>query len=74
MGKGQEAIDEFEKLRTLQSGLTPAQQHTRTYLELAKLYRSKGNLTKAREVLADGAERHPDSQAIQDALDHLNGD
>jgi len=73
MGKGQEAIEQFERTRALQSRMNAQPEHTRTYLQLAELYRAKGNLEKAREVLADGAERHPESQAIRDALEHLKG-
>ena len=70
--KGQEAIEHFEKLRQMQSGLTPEAKHTTTYLQLAELYRSKGSLDKAREVLQDGAERHPDDETIRNALGMLD--
>ncbi len=69
LGKGPAAIKEFEKLADQQRGMTPEPQQANVYLQLAQLYRSQGNAKRADETLRNGVERHPDSKALEDALD-----
>jgi len=72
--KGQEAIERYEKLREMQQSVAPDRKHVRTYMELAELYRSKGNVKKAREILEDGSERHPDNETLRQQLALMSDD
>ncbi len=71
--KGQEAIERYEKLREMQQSVTPDAKHAGTYLELAELYRAKGNVEKAKAVLQDGIAHHPDAETLQQQLDLMTG-
>ena len=72
--KGQEAIERFEKLREAQQSLAPQAKHVQTYLQLAELYRAKGNLEKARGALESGLEKHPDHDTLSQQLELMGED
>jgi len=69
LGKALAAIDQFEKLRTQQEQGTPEKRHAQVYLSLAELYRGQGNVDRANETLRAGLDRHPDAEALRQALD-----
>jgi TolA-binding protein len=69
MGKGPTAIKEFEQLVEQQARMTPEPEQANVYLQLSQLYRREGNTERANETLKKGIERHPDTEALQDALD-----
>ena len=71
MNKRPAAIEQFEDLRRRQESRAPEPQHAGVYLGLSRLYVKQGDGKRAREVLAAGLERHPDTKTLREALDAL---
>jgi len=67
LGKGPQAILEFERARTLKPDYWPS------YAQLSDYYRSIGDVTRARETLSQGLESAPDSTALRRRLAELDG-
>jgi TolA-binding protein len=71
LGKTPDAINQFEKVRKIQEGLTPEKQHVGTYLRLAMLYGRQSNTKMAREALIAGLSRHPDDERLKKQLETM---
>lgn len=71
LGKTPDAINQFEKVRKIQEGLSPQDEHAKTYLRLSQLYNRQNNTKKSREALKAGLERHPGDEQLTKALETM---
>lgn len=62
------AIKRFEDLVEIQERQPPAEDHVLAYVRLGTLYKDAGNTEKARAVWQRGLERHPENEALTQAL------
>jgi tetratricopeptide (TPR) repeat protein len=60
------AINEYEKVLTIQENRDPEPRFANTYLELYRLYEKKGDRGNAVDVLKQGLEQFPDNEALID--------
>lgn len=67
--KTPEAIREFETLVVQQEAGRPEPRQAQVYLQLARLYRDRGQADKAAATLKRGMERHPENAALRAARD-----
>ncbi|NNO00743.1 hypothetical protein FKQ62_15130 [Vibrio sp. B1-2] len=65
LNKVPDAINQYEKLRTLQQTLPKEDRFSNTYVQLSLLYKRQGNLTKSMEVLNSGLEQFEDSDDLK---------
>lgn len=73
LNKTDDAIAGFERALKVQERAQPRPQHAKTYVQLARMHKKKGNTKKAREVLKLGRMRHPQDKRITAALEALQG-
>ena len=73
LNKTDDAIQGFERALAIQQRVQPKPQHAKTYVQLARMHKKKGNAKKAREVLELGQMRHPRDKQITAALAALQG-
>lgn len=66
-----EAVRAFESLVTLQQSRAPEPRFARTYGQLASVYLSERNITKAREALQQGLARYPEAKDLREQLAKL---
>ena len=66
LGKGPQAIFDFERARTLKPDYWPP------YAQISDYYRSIGDVARAREKLTQGLECAPDSTALRRRLAELD--
>ncbi|MCI0650952.1 MAG: hypothetical protein L0Z55_03620 [Planctomycetes bacterium] len=71
LNKTGEAIEWLERSRALLADEPVQDDQVRNYTVLAGLYQRQGESARAREVLAAGLARHPDSEEIDGALKRL---
>lgn len=71
LNKTGDAISGLERAREIQQLLPPTEQHTQTYLSLARMYLRKGKSDEAREALEGGLDYHPGNAALLEALEDL---
>ncbi len=65
LNKTPDAIREFETLMTQQEAGRPEPHQARIYVQLVRMYRSRGQTDKAATALLRGLARHPDDDALQ---------
>lgn len=68
LGKADAAIAGFERALAIQERSPLIAAHAKTYVDLARMHRQKGDHQKAREVLLMGKARHPDDEPIAAAI------
>lgn len=68
LNKTDAAIQGFERALGIQERLQPKSRHAKTYVQLARMHKKKGDAKKAREVLELGQVRHPRDKQITAAL------
>ncbi len=71
LGKGPDAIREFEKVREVQERNAPEEKHVQTYLQLSRLYVKQGKRDKAKAALESAIARHPESTSLRKELEGL---
>jgi len=74
MGRGPEAIEQFEILRQQQEAQPPRPEFAQTYLFLGNVHQSAGELDQARAAWRAGLALFPDSEALQHALELAEDD
>jgi tetratricopeptide (TPR) repeat protein len=72
LGKQPEAIRTFEKLIEQQERSPPQAEFAQTYFQLGTVYRSAGNVDKAREAFRKGLAAFPEHRALKDQLELLD--
>ncbi len=73
LNKTDDAIAGFEQALRIQDRVASKPGHAKTYVQLARMHKKKGNAKKAREVLERGQMRHPRNDEIAKALRALQG-
>lgn len=68
MGRGPEAIEQFELLCQQQEALPPRPEYAMTYLFLGNVYQANGHLEDAVEAWRSGLRQYPNVRELQDAL------
>jgi tetratricopeptide (TPR) repeat protein len=71
MGKTDDAIGFLEHAREIQERAAQDADQVRTYLVLAQMYRRRGEIEKARDVLRSGLIHHVGNAELEAALDGL---
>ncbi len=73
LGKGGEAIRQYELLIETQSHLPPTPRHAESFLYLGNLHFNRGDKAKAKEVWRQGLELFPESDALLEKVAPTDG-